>query len=253
MVRSRTTEGSLVRPVALLAALSTAGLLLTLAISPVVARHDGPTGRAGAPGTLANDSEGDEASLNIKKVDENGAGLAGAVFTVEGQEGTFTSNEDGFFCIVGFPADAELLVTEIQAPPGYLIPEPASQLVEVDDDGDCDSPDATFVNLLAGQSAPASASAPASQPASAPASAPASQVASASAPASAEQSIAGGSGRPEQSVAGGTGTPAPTVPDTAAGGDQGPSPLPTIAFGAVLAASLATLAVINVQAVRNRT
>jgi hypothetical protein len=239
MDRSRSTERSLARPVALLAALSTAGLLLALAISPAFGHQDGPSGAAyRAGGVVANDAD-DQASLNISKVDENGVGLAGAVFTVEGQEGTFTTDADGFFCIVGFPADAELLVTEIQAPPGYEIAEPASQLVEVDDDGDCDSPDATFVNLLAGQSAPASPSAPASQ------------VASASAPGSPEQSVQGGSGRPEQSVAGGTGTPAPSVPDTA-GGDQGPSPLPTIAFAALLMASLVTLAAVNVQAVRSR-
>jgi len=38
------------------------------------------------------------------------------------------------------------LVTEIQAPAGYVIGDQPSQMVEVDDDGDCDSPSATFVN-----------------------------------------------------------------------------------------------------------
>jgi hypothetical protein len=57
---------------------------------------------------------------------------------------------------------------------------------------------------------------------------------------------------PEGSVLGGTGTPAPSTPDTAMGAGNGPSPLPTIAFGAILLASLAGLAWVNVQAVRSR-
>ena len=64
-------------------------------------------------------------------------------------EGTFTTGENGKFCITGLPNDSEWLVTEIQAPPGYQLADPASQLVEVDDDGDCNSPSATFVNALA--------------------------------------------------------------------------------------------------------
>lgn len=56
----------------------------------------------------------------------------------------------------------------------------------------------------------------------------------------------------EGSVLGGTGTPAPSTPDTALDGANGPSPLPTIVFGAILLASLAGLAWVNVQAVRTR-
>jgi hypothetical protein len=56
----------------------------------------------------------------------------------------------------------------------------------------------------------------------------------------------------EGSVLGGTGTPAPSTPDTALGADNGPSPLPTILFASILVASLAGLAWVNVQAVRNR-
>jgi len=56
----------------------------------------------------------------------------------------------------------------------------------------------------------------------------------------------------EGSVLGGTGTPAPSTPDTALDGSNGPSPLPTIVFGAILLASLAGLAWVNVQAVRTR-
>lgn len=56
----------------------------------------------------------------------------------------------------------------------------------------------------------------------------------------------------EGSVLGGTGTPAPSTPDTALDAANGPSPLPTIVFGAILLASLAGLAWVNVQAVRTR-
>jgi uncharacterized repeat protein (TIGR01451 family) len=92
---------------------------------------------------------GDAAALNIRKVDDQGNRLAGAVFTVEGMEGTFTTGANGHFCITGLEEDSVWLVTEIQAPAGYEIAEEASQLVEVDDDGDCRSPDAVFVNTLA--------------------------------------------------------------------------------------------------------
>jgi hypothetical protein len=180
-------------------------------------------------------TEEDDASLNIRKVDEDGDRLAGAVFEIEGIEGTFTTGADGVVCIHGLPDDSEWLVTEIQAPPGYDLADPASQLVEVDDDGDCNSPDAVFVNTVAQQSASASASV--------------------------EQSVAGSAGGSaggstggsvEGSVLGGTGTPEPSTPDTAMGAGNGPSPLPTIAFAAILLASLAGLAWVNVQAVRTR-
>lgn len=93
--------------------------------------------------------ETDGAALNIRKVDDQGTRLAGAVFTVEGMEGTFTTGENGHFCITGLEEDSVWLVTEIQAPAGYEIADEASQLVEVDNDGDCRSPDAVFVNTLA--------------------------------------------------------------------------------------------------------
>jgi hypothetical protein len=96
----------------------------------------------------------DDAALNIRKVDEQGNRLPGAVFTVEGMQGTFTTGANGHFCITGLPDDSVWLVTEIQAPAGYEIADPASQLVEVDDDGDCNSPDAVFVNPLASTATP---------------------------------------------------------------------------------------------------
>lgn len=85
-------------------------------------------------------------SLKVRKVDEDGNRLAGAVFTVEGQDGTFTTDANGEFCITGLPFGEILTVTEIAPPPGYEIVGEASQEVPVDPDGDCDSPEATFVN-----------------------------------------------------------------------------------------------------------
>jgi len=68
-----------------------------------------------------------------------------------------------------------------------------------------------------------------------------------------EQSVAGTSTpSPEQSVQGGTGTPAPSQPDTAMGVEGGPSPIPAIAFGLLLLASLGTLAWVNVKSARSR-
>ena len=81
----------------------------------------------------------DHVSLNIKKLDENGRPLAGAVFKIDGIEGRFISGDDGKACITGLPADTEYLVTEVKAPPGYQLADPNSQMVEVDDDGDCNS------------------------------------------------------------------------------------------------------------------
>ncbi len=174
--------------------------------------------------------EDDNASLNIKKTDEGGHGLAGAVFTVEGMAGTFTSGDNGKFCITGLPNDSLWLVTEIQAPPGYQLADPASQMVEVDDDGDCNSASAKFVNLLA-TATPTPSPTP-------------------------EGSVAGGtstpSPTPEGSVQGGTGTPEPSQPDTAMGLSGGPSPIPTIAFGLILFAALGTLAWANIKSARNR-
>ena len=55
----------------------------------------------------------------------------------------------------------------------------------------------------------------------------------------------------EQSVGAGTGTPAQSQPDTAMS-FGGSNPLPTVAFGLILLASLAGLAFANVKAARNR-
>jgi prealbumin domain-containing protein len=198
------------------AALGMLCLSLTLMITPAMARDD------------TTRSDGMDASLNIRKDDQDGHPLAGAVFTVEGQSGTFTTGVDGKFCIVGLPDDTQWLVTEIQAPPGYQIANAASQLVEVDNDGDCDSPDARFVNVLVSET-------PTPTP---------------------EGSVAGGvntpSPTPEGSVQGGIGTPAPSLPDAAMGDFGGPSPIPTIGFAIILLAALGTLGWANVKTARSR-
>lgn len=59
------------------------------------------------------------------------------------------------------------------------------------------------------------------------------------------------SSSPEGSELGGTGTPSGSVPDGAIG-QNGVNPLPTILFSAILLASLAGLAFLNVQTARSR-
>jgi hypothetical protein len=147
-----------------------------------------------------------DASLNIHKVDEQGNFLAGAVFTVEGMEGTFTSNEDGEVCITGLPDDSEWLVTEIQAPDGYELADPNWQMVEVDDDGDCNSPDAVFVN-------PAAEETPTPTPKPTPTPTP--QPSESESPAVQPTPTPVATATPREGVAGGNPTPVPQLPDTA--------------------------------------
>ena len=75
-------------------------------------------------------------------------------------------------------------------------------------------------------------------------------LASASASASVSAS-ASAKASPEGTVLVNTGTPAPSAPDTALPSNGG-SPVPTIAFGLILLAALATLAYANVKAARQR-
>ena len=160
--------------------------------------------------------------------------LAGAVFEVEGIEGTFVTNEEGFFCITGLPQNSKWIITEIQAPEGYELADPASQEVQVDNDGDCISRDAVFRNApKQGQS---------------PTPTPEQSVAE-----SVQESVAESTTEsPEGSVLGATGTPEASLPDGAMGGDNGSNPLPTVLFSLMLLASLGTLAYANVRTVRNR-
>ncbi|MBA2634252.1 MAG: prealbumin-like fold domain-containing protein [Chloroflexi bacterium] len=92
--------------------------------------------------------EEDDAGIVIEKLDEQDEPLAGAIFTVEGKDGVFTTGADGQVCVDGLPQDTTLTVTEIQAPAGYTIADPASQEVETDEDGCDDSAEVTFVNTL---------------------------------------------------------------------------------------------------------
>ncbi len=201
-----------------MAAVATAALLLSL---------------LSLAGTVSAASpKADVASLNIKAIDGNGKPLAGAVFTVQGMSGTFTTGADGKACITGLPQDGHWLVTQIQAPAGYAIANPASQLAEVDDDGDCNSADAKFVNLPA-----SSSGSPSGSP---------------------EGSVKGGTGTPaashsgEGSVLAGTGTPEASLANTATGTTPGGGSLTAIAFAVLLLASLGGLAILNVAAVRRR-
>ncbi|MGI8658374.1 MAG: prealbumin-like fold domain-containing protein [Candidatus Limnocylindria bacterium] len=145
--------------------------------------------------------EGDNAALNIRKLDEQGNRLPGAVFTVEGMSGTFTTNARGFFCITGLPNDSHWLVTEIQAPEGYEIAGEASQLVEVDDDGDCNSPDAVFVNKLADEGGETPTPTPSATPTP--------------------------TATPSEGEEGGNPTPTPAPTTTPREGEEGGNPTPT--------------------------
>ena len=66
------------------------------------------------------------------------------------------------------------------------------------------------------------------------------------------ESVPGESESPEGSVGGGTGTPAASVPDTSTSLPGFGGPLATLIFGAILVASLGTLAYANVRAAKQR-
>lgn len=102
----------------------------------------------------ARAEEPQQASINIRTVSADGDRLAGAVYVVSGQDGTFTSDADGKACVIGFASDSVWEVTQVAAPDGFELADPATQLVEVDDDGDCNSPDAVFVNAASEIAAP---------------------------------------------------------------------------------------------------
>ncbi len=195
-----------------------------------------PNGTATPTPTGTPDQGADDASLKVRKIstERTATGrvirLEGAVFTVEGQPGTFTTDDRGEFCITGLPEDAVLTVTEITPPAGYELADPASQEVEVDNDGDCDSAEAVFEN------APESVSTPTPTP---------------------EGSQQGSTGTPkpsktpEGSVAAATGTPRGGLPNTAVGSPV-TNPIVPLAFAMILVGSVGTLAVVNVDARRRR-
>ncbi|HET9416314.1 MAG TPA: prealbumin-like fold domain-containing protein [Candidatus Limnocylindria bacterium] len=189
----------------------------------------------------------DDAALNIHKRDENGAKLAGAVFTVEGLEGTYTTDEDGEVCITGLPDDSEWLVTEIQAPAGYELADPNWQMVEVDDDGDCDSPDAVFVNA---KSTPTPTPTPTPTATPTPTPTPTATPTPTPTPSENESpSTPTPTATPREGELGGTPTPAPQLPDTALTAEESPSPAPLV-IQALVVVFMAS--VVGVTAVRRR-
>ncbi|MEO8510469.1 MAG: SpaA isopeptide-forming pilin-related protein [Chloroflexota bacterium] len=203
-----------------------------------------PTGTPGATGTPnatpTPTPEGDEdASLKIRKISTERTAtnrvirLEGAVFTVEGQPGTFTTDEHGEFCITGLPEDVVLRVTEIVPPAGYELANPAWQDVEVDNDGDCDSAEAVFENP------PEVVATPTPTPEG-------SEAGSTGTPApTATPKV---TSTPEGSVAAATGTPRP-LPNTATdAGSQ--SALIVLGFGMLLLGSIGTLGYASVAARR---
>ena len=196
-----------------------------------------PTGTPAGTATPTPDQGDDDASLKIRKIstERTATGrvirLEGAVFTVEGQPGTFTTDERGEFCITGLPEDVVLTVTEITPPAGYELANPASQEVEVDDGGDCDSAEAVFEN------APETAATPTPTPEG-------SQAGSTATPKPSKT--------PEGSVAASTSKPrGGNLPNTAIGSPL-TNPIVPLAFAMILVGSIGTLAVVNVDARRRR-
>lgn len=179
-----------------------------------------------APALATDDDADNHPALNIRKVNEEGDRLAGAVFVVEGSDEQFTTGDNGKVCITQLNGqhleDRPYLVTEITPPAGYALSSEPSQLVEPDNDGSghCASPDAIFVNPTATPSEEASEEA--SESASEEASESASEEASESASAS-------------EDTLGGNPTPGGTVPDTAVGEiSQIPATLLSLLFLAAL-------------------
>jgi hypothetical protein len=97
-------------------------------------------------------------SIEVLKTDNSTepVGLPGAEFTVTDSEGapvngTFTTGDDGTFCVQGLVVDETYTVTETKAPDGYVA-DPDPQDVTVNGQSTCadreGGPDATFVNTL---------------------------------------------------------------------------------------------------------
>ena len=191
-----------------------------------------------APALATDDDADNHPALNIRKVNEEGDRLAGAVFVVEGSDEQFTTGDNGKVCITQLNGqhleDRPYLVTEITPPAGYALSSEPSQLVEPDNDGSghCASPDAIFVNPTATPSEEASeeASESASEEASESASESASEEASESASEEASESASA-----SEDTLGGNPTPGGTVPDTAVGEiSQIPATLLSLLFLAAL-------------------
>ncbi len=169
----------------------------------------------------------DIASLYVLKTDESGAPLQGAVFSLTGPNdedyGTFTTDQEGDFCVTGLPQNINVVVTENQPPDGYVLPDPASQTVAVDNDGDCLHHDVTFVDSAIPTPTPES-SVEAATP----------------------------TPTPESSVEAATASPAASVPNTAVGSNPSGPTGGTLLFALVLVLGMSGLALANVRAQRRR-
>ncbi|HEX2194642.1 MAG TPA: hypothetical protein VHK63_06785 [Candidatus Limnocylindria bacterium] len=265
----RSPERRLVRPVALLAALSALGLTFTMMIGPALAAHVEPILHQGNPtcgdlgdfehefkiepvtNGLHEDPNSDFAVTITIVQTANGPTVTfvanmpvEAVFVKGGPGGNLYLYDPAVLTDAGLHAPGNDQGVAVQTPPWSGLSHISFCFTTVPGSQSASASVASQTASASVASQTASASV-ASQTASA-------SVASQTASASVEGSVQGGTGTPEGSVLGGTGTPAGTTPDTALGGPGGPSPLPTIFFGAILLASLATLAWVNVQTVRSR-
>ena len=237
-----------------------------------------PTPTESPSQTPSETPNGDTASLNIKKVnaDDTSQNLNGAVFTVEGIPGTFTTGSGtydkdgnpvpdgvnqartrtGYFCIIGLPQDSHWLVTEVTPPAGFALADPASQTVSVDNDGDCDSSDAHFDNAPLASATPTETPeqtvAPTETPEQTVAPTETQEETVAAATGTPEQTVAAATGTPEGGVKAATGTPGASQPDTATGSIVGNNSVPTMLFALLLVLSLGGLAFLNVGSARKR-
>ncbi len=274
MDTSNAPERRLVRPAALLAALSALGLTFSLMIGPAPATHVSPQLFQGNPtcgdfgdfehefkiepvtAGLHEDPDSDfEVTITIVQTDDGPtfnftSNLAvQAVFVKGGPGGNLYDYGDaGTTSDTGLHAPGNDQGTAVQTPPWSGLSHISFCFPDAPEESEAPSVESVPPSV---ESVPPSVESVPPSVESVPPSIEESVEASVeeSVEASVEQSV---EASVEQSVMGGTGTPAPSTPDTAMGADNGPSPLPTIVFGAILLASLAGLAWVNVQAVRTR-
>lgn len=128
----------------------------TLYMRSFTGQNFGPTGNLkGWVGPLTVEPPSTCGSLTIVKHSPTGVGLAGATFTVTPNPTTgsgstnVVTGANGTFVFSNNVKPGVYTVTEIEAPPGYLLPTPASQQVTV---GLNESKSVTFVDPLGGVS-----------------------------------------------------------------------------------------------------
>lgn len=269
MDTSKAPERRLVRPAALLAALSALGLTMTLMVGPALATHtDGPlvdpqtiegNQTCGDLGEFAFEFKIDEATpegtynQDSPNVEVSGDTDFEVTVDSEGDTMSFTANHEVDAVFVKGGSHGNLYdYTSIGGTDhdnGLITPDGEDishvSFCFTDEPEESEEPSVESIPPSEEESVPPSEeeSVPPSVEESVPPSVEESTLASV------EESVPPSV---EGSVLTGVGTPEPSTPDTAFGSDNGPSPLPTIVFGAILLASLAGLAWVNVQAVRTR-